>query len=149
MNAHSQLNARVLLQGAANLQRASRRLLWAVKKNECHPVSRRHAYEFAVRLRCLERFGGSDDLIEFLEQLNLLIVQKFGKADDVDQKEVCDLWLQIGLCLHERILRAHPLGILIMPLLAVESKQDMQRDFAVTPGYRSIMPSSGRRRCFW
>ncbi len=65
----------MLLQGAANLQRASRRLLRAVEKNECHPVSRRHADEFAVRVRCLERFGASDDLIEFLEQLNLLIVQ--------------------------------------------------------------------------
>ena len=133
----------MLLQGAANLQRASRRLLRTVEKNECHPVSRRHADEFAVCLRCLERFGGSDNLIEFLEQLNLLIVQKLGKAHDVDQKQVCDLWLQIGFCLHERILRAHPLGILIMPSLAVESKQDMQKDFAVAPGYRSIMPSSG------
>jgi len=51
--------------------------------------------------------------------------------------------LQIGFCLHERILRAHPLGILIMPSRAVESKQGMQKDFAVAPGYRSIMPSSG------
>ena len=35
---------------------------------------------------------------------------------------MCDLGLQIGLCLHERILRVHPLEILIMPLPMVESK---------------------------
>jgi hypothetical protein len=40
---------------------------------------------------------------------------------------VCDLWLQIGFCLPGRILRAHPLGILIMPSPAVESKQNMQK----------------------
>jgi len=30
-----------------------------------------------------------------------------------------------------------------MPSPAVESKQDMQKDFAVAPGYRSIMPLFG------
>jgi hypothetical protein len=40
---------------------------------------------------------------------------------------VCDLWLQIGCWLHRRILRIHPLGILITPLPAVESKQDTRQ----------------------
>ena len=65
----------MLLQGPANLERTAHRLLGTVEKNERHPVSRRHADEFAARLRYLETFGASDNLIEFLQQFNLLIVQ--------------------------------------------------------------------------
>ena len=84
VNSHPQLDAWMFLQGLANLERATHRFLRTVEKKECHPVPRRHADEFAACLRRPETFGASDNLVKFLQQFNLLVVQQFGKAHDVD-----------------------------------------------------------------
>src|SRR6266566_4383991 len=68
VNPHSQPNTRMISQGSAYFQRASHRLLRTAEKKECHPVSRRHADEFAGCCCRPETFGASDDLIEFLQQ---------------------------------------------------------------------------------
>ncbi len=84
VNSHPHLNVRMLLQSSANLERTSHRLLWAMKEKERHPVSGRHSLEFAARFRRTKTFGASDDLIQFLEQLNLFIDQQLRITRHVD-----------------------------------------------------------------
>src|SRR5439155_21968954 len=75
VNSHPHLNTRMILQGSADLERTAYRFFRAAKKKKRHPVSRRHSIEFAACLRSAKTFGVSDDLIEFLQQLNLFIDQ--------------------------------------------------------------------------
>jgi hypothetical protein len=65
----------MILQSFANLECTSHWFFRAAEEKERHPVAPRHSNEFAARFRCAKTFGGSDDLIEFLEQLNLFIDQ--------------------------------------------------------------------------
>jgi hypothetical protein len=75
VNSHPQLDPRTILQSFANLQSTAQRLFRTAEEKERHAVSSRHANEFAGRCRRPETFGASDDLIEFLQQFNLLIVR--------------------------------------------------------------------------
>jgi hypothetical protein len=75
---------RMLLQCSADLERASHGLFRAVEKQERHPVSSRHSDEFACCFCRPKMFGGPDDLVEFLQQLNLLVNQQFRITDKVD-----------------------------------------------------------------
>ena len=75
VNPHSQLDARMLLHGFADFERTSYRFLGTVEKNECHPVSGRHPDKFSDCVRRSETIGASNDLIQFLQYLNLLIVR--------------------------------------------------------------------------
>jgi hypothetical protein len=84
VNAHPQLNARIISQSSGDLQCASRRLFRTMKKQECHSVSGRYAQEFAACFRRPETFCASHNLIQFLKQLDLLIDEQFRITDDVD-----------------------------------------------------------------
>jgi hypothetical protein len=55
-----------------------------VEKKERQPVSGRHSDQFAGGFCCPKRFSAADDLIEFLEKLNLLVNQQFRKTHYVD-----------------------------------------------------------------
>jgi hypothetical protein len=84
VNSHSQLDVRMLLQRFTDLKRTSHRFFRTLEKQERHPVSAWYPDEFA---RCFSRpktFGVSDDLIEFLQKLNLLINQQFRIAHHVN-----------------------------------------------------------------
>jgi len=77
VNSHPQLDVRMLLQRFADLERTSHWFFRTLEKQERHPVSAWYPDEFA---RCFCRpktFGVSHDLIQFLQQLNLLIHQQF------------------------------------------------------------------------
>jgi hypothetical protein len=108
VNPHPQLNMRMISQSSVNLERASRRVFRAAKEKERHSVSRRHTTEFAACFRCPEAFGVSNDLIEFLQQLNLLIDEQFCIPNHVDEQKMCDLELQIGRRFRGRVWRVHP-----------------------------------------
>ncbi len=77
VNSHPQLDARMLLQGSANLSRAPYRFFRTVEEQQGHPVSRQHSSQFAAGFRNPETFGVSDDLIKFLQQFNLLVPSNF------------------------------------------------------------------------
>jgi len=77
VNSHPQLEARMILQRSANLQRTSRRLFRAMKKSKCHSIAGRHANKFVVRFRGAKTFRTSHDLLEFLERVDLLIDEQF------------------------------------------------------------------------
>ena len=75
VNSHPHLNVRMILQSFANLECTSHRFFRAMEEKERHPVSRRHSTEFAACFRRPKTFGASHDLVQFLEQLDLLINQ--------------------------------------------------------------------------
>ena len=84
VNSHPHLNTRMILQSFANLECTSHWFFRAMEEQERHPVSRRHSAEFAACFRRSKTFGVSDDLIQFLEQLDLLIDEQFRITHHVD-----------------------------------------------------------------
>src|SRR5438034_10811946 len=75
VNSHPHLDVRMILQRSANLERTSHRFFRAAEKKERHPVSAWYPDEFARRFRRPKLFRVSVDLIEFLQNLILLIDQ--------------------------------------------------------------------------
>src|SRR5207302_9743111 len=84
VHSHPQLDMRMLLQGAANLERTSGRLFRTVEEKQRHPVSAWYPDQFTFCFGGPKTFGASYDLIQLLEELNLLINQQFRVTDDVD-----------------------------------------------------------------
>jgi hypothetical protein len=84
MNSHPQLDARMILQCSANLERTSGRFFRTVEENQRHPIARWHSDEFAGCFRRSKTFGVSHDLIQFLEKFNLLIDQQLRVAHHID-----------------------------------------------------------------
>jgi hypothetical protein len=77
VNSHPQLDMRMLLQRFADLERTSHRFFRAMEKQERHPVSGRHSNQFPSLFSRPKTLGAPHDLIQFLQQLNLLIHQQF------------------------------------------------------------------------
>jgi hypothetical protein len=46
-----------------------------VEENQCHAIAGRHSDEFTSCFCSAKTFGASHDSIQFLEQLNLLVVR--------------------------------------------------------------------------
>jgi hypothetical protein len=84
VHSHPYLNVRMILQRSANLERTSHRFFRTVEKQERHPISGRHSNQFASFFSRPKTSGASDDLIEFLHQLNLFIDQQFRITHHVD-----------------------------------------------------------------
>jgi hypothetical protein len=75
VNPHSQPNMQTISQGSADLKGTAHWLFRTTEEKERHAVSSRHSDEFARCFCSPKTFGASDDLIEFLQQFNLLIVR--------------------------------------------------------------------------
>ena len=84
VNPHPHLNMGMILQDPANIESTSYRFFRAMEEKERHPVSRRHSTKFAACFRNAKTFGAANDLVEFLEQLNLLIDQQFRITHHID-----------------------------------------------------------------
>ena len=74
----------MLLQDPANIESTSYRFFRAAKEKQRHPVSRRHSTKFAACFRNAKTFSAANDLVEFFEQLDLLIDEQFRITDHVD-----------------------------------------------------------------
>ena len=84
MNSHPQLDARMILQRFANLQRTLGRFFRTVEENQRHPIAGRHSDKFAPCFRSVKAFGTPHDLVQLLQQFNLLVHEQFGITDYVD-----------------------------------------------------------------
>jgi len=87
VNSHPQLDLRPAVAGSqhlANLERTSHWLFRTVEKQERHPVSGRHSNQFPSLFSRPKTFGASHDLIQFLQQLDLVIDHQFGITRHVD-----------------------------------------------------------------
>ena len=84
VNSHPHLNVRMFLQSPANFESTSHRFVRAAKEKERHSVSRRHSIKFAARFRSAKTFSAANDLVEFLEKLNLLIDEQLRVAHHID-----------------------------------------------------------------
>jgi hypothetical protein len=77
MNAHPDLDLRMISQGSANLQRTSHRFFWTVEKEKRHAIAGRHPDEFVPRFCSVKRFGAPHDLLQPLQQFDLLVHEQF------------------------------------------------------------------------
>lgn len=89
------MQAGIIFQRLTNLQRGLRRRIWFGKKDKRHPVSGRETDEVFIRLAASELVRGSDELIELLKQLCLLIYKQLRITDDIDEQDMRDLRLKI------------------------------------------------------
>src|SRR5438477_10703600 len=83
------------LQCIADLQGA---LNWSGRTSEehqCHSVAGLQSHQFSSRLCRTELFRATDDLIQLLLQLPLIVDQQFRVTDSVDKKDVRDLKLNL------------------------------------------------------
>jgi hypothetical protein len=73
MNPHPQLDARMILQRFANLERTPHRFFRTVEENQRHPIASRHSDEFIPYFCGAKTFRTSYDLLQLLQQFNLLV----------------------------------------------------------------------------
>jgi hypothetical protein len=73
VNSHPQLDARMILQCSANLERTPGRFFRTVEENERHPIAGRHSNKFLACFRSAETLGTPHDLLQLLQQFNLLV----------------------------------------------------------------------------
>src|SRR6266487_4386959 len=67
VNSHPQLDAGMILQRSANLERAPGRFFRTVEENERHPIAGWHSNEFPARFRSAESLGTPHDLLQLLQ----------------------------------------------------------------------------------
>jgi hypothetical protein len=84
VNSHPQLDARVIMQCPANLERTPGWFFRTVEENERHPITSRHSDEFASCFRGAKTSGAPHDLRQLLQQFNLLVHEQFRIANHVD-----------------------------------------------------------------
>src|SRR4030095_10290687 len=75
VDTHAYLDMRMIFKGSANFERTSRGLFRTAEKKERHPITGRDPSEFALAFSCPKTLGAADDLVQFLELLNLLVNQ--------------------------------------------------------------------------
>src|SRR5436305_6431534 len=75
VDTHACLDTRMICLGSANLERASRGLFRTAEKKERHPITGWDPSEFVACFCYPKTFGAADDLVQFLELLNLLVNQ--------------------------------------------------------------------------
>src|SRR5215471_7943135 len=93
----------MLLDGAANFQRAFHRRFRRVVKDQRHPITGWNGDQAMISFRFPELLRLADDLVERLELAALLIDQELGVADDVDKEHVGYLELDLLFDLRHRL----------------------------------------------
>jgi hypothetical protein len=86
---------RMTLRCRVNFQSALRWFFRTAEKNQRHPISGWEPNQFAVCFRATKRGSASHDLIEFLQQLDLLVHEQLRITDNVNQQDIPDLKLEI------------------------------------------------------
>jgi hypothetical protein len=77
VDAHTELQARMFLEGAADLHRAANRRFRTCVKNQRHPVAGGNFNQTLRRLGFLKLLGRTDDLRQLIDSCVLLINRKF------------------------------------------------------------------------
>src|SRR5262245_45047649 len=91
VNAHPNLQARIVLERAADLYRTLRRFLRALVENQRHAVAGGDPQKATGSLCFAELLGKTNNLIQFLNLGVLLVNREFGVTDNVDEEDVRDL----------------------------------------------------------
>src|SRR5438128_11642167 len=83
------------LQCIADLQGALNWCCRTSEEHQCHSIAGRQSHQFSSSLCRTELFRTTDDLIELLLQLALIVDQQFRVTDSVDKEDVRDLKLNL------------------------------------------------------
>ena len=103
VNAHPNLQARVVLGCAASLESAFDRCFGTVVKNPRHPVAGGNCNQSARLFRSLELLRATNNSVQRVEQRALLINHQLGVTDDVDEQDMGDFELDLFLDLGRHV----------------------------------------------
>src|SRR5438552_1929197 len=85
---------------AGNFHRAPDRRLRTAAKNQCTAVARRQTKQFIFCLRQAELLRSTNDLLQRLKLLALLVNEQLRVTDNVDEQDVTDfeshVWRMLG-----------------------------------------------------
>ena len=101
-HAHPQL--RVAPQCLADLQRTGNRCVRRGRKNQRHPIAGGQARQLTSSVGCAERISFSNNLVERMRIIALLIDQELGVTDDVDEQDMRDFELNLFLNLNGHLV---------------------------------------------
>jgi hypothetical protein len=90
----------VASQRFAHLQRTGNWRVGHGRKNQRHSIASRQARQFTSDLGSTERIRFSNNLVERMRIIALLINQQLGVTDDVDKKDMRDFELNLFLNLN-------------------------------------------------
>ena len=94
VNSHPHRNFRMLPERFGHLERAARRLLRAMTKNQRHPVAGRQFHHPLVR-RLLHLRRREHNFAQLTERLALFFDQQLRVANDIDEEDMPDLKLKM------------------------------------------------------
>jgi hypothetical protein len=86
----------MILERLPNFERALDRRLWAVAKDQGHPIAGGQSNQFAFCFRGTELLAPRDNIIQLADSFALIVYEEFGVADDIDKQHVPDLqfWIR-------------------------------------------------------
>ena len=93
------------------LQRAPDRRIWRARKSEGHSISGRRPNQFSCGFRDAESVGVSKNFVQLADRFALLVNQQSGIADNVHEKDMGDLELEIGFELSGHSCKATSLRV--------------------------------------
>jgi hypothetical protein len=97
MNTHAHPKVRTAFQCPGDFQGALHRRIRACRKDQCHAIAGWNPGELAGRFCSAERIGTADNLVQLVQSLSLFVDEQLRVADDVDEQDMRDLELQIGV----------------------------------------------------
>ena len=95
MNTHPDLQALIVLQRPADLKGALRRFLGTLIEHQRHPVAGGNLQDPIGRFSFLKSLGQMNNLVELLNSRVLLVNGELRVTDNVDEKNVRDLQLDL------------------------------------------------------
>ena len=91
VDAHSQLQLRILFQLLADLDRAPHRRFWTIKKNERHPITHGKSNQLPRSFGAADLLGTADNFSQLLLILTLLIEKLSRISDQIHKQNVANL----------------------------------------------------------
>src|SRR5438874_1529836 len=97
VHSHSKLYLPVFFESATDFERAFHWLFRALVKNQRHPVTGGNFNQAARGFGVLKLLGRANDLIQFINRRALIVNRKLGVTNDVNEKDMGDLELDLFL----------------------------------------------------
>jgi hypothetical protein len=91
VDAHSQLQLRILLQLFADLDRASHGRFWTIKKDERHPIADGESNQVPCFFGTADLLGSTDNFSQLLMVLTLFIEKQLRITDQIHKENVANL----------------------------------------------------------
>jgi hypothetical protein len=91
VDAHSQLQLRVVFQLLADLDRTPHGRFWTIKKNERHPIAHGQSNQVPCFFGAVDLLCATDNFSQLLQVLTLLIEEQGRITDQIHKENVANL----------------------------------------------------------